>query len=64
VSAGREVERLTLAAQSATLARLEPVLADVLAAARCAEHRLEERRALEPGAFAVAAIEFAARTEG
>ena len=32
--------------------------------ARCADHRLEERRALEPGAFAVAAIEFAARAEG
>jgi valyl-tRNA synthetase len=64
VSAGREVERLTLAGQQATLARLEPVLGDVVAAARCAEHRLEERRGLEPGAFAVAAIEFAARGEG
>jgi valyl-tRNA synthetase len=64
VSAGREVTRLTLAAAPATLARVGPVLADVLAAARCTEHRLEERGSLEPGQFAVAAIEFAARPEG
>ena len=39
-------------------------LAARLAAARCAEHRLEERGSLEPGAFAVAAIEFVPRTDG
>jgi valyl-tRNA synthetase len=64
VSAGREVARLVLAGEPAILARLEPVLADVLAAARCAAHRLEPRADLEPGAFAVAEIEFAERAEG
>jgi len=62
VAAGREIARLVLAAEPGTLARLAPVLPDVLAAARCAEHRLEER-GLEPGAFAVAEVEFAVRTD-
>jgi valyl-tRNA synthetase len=61
VSAGREVATLTLAAEPATLARLRPVLSDVLAAARCAEHRLEARADLEPGGFAVAEVAFAER---
>ena len=61
VSVGREVEHLTLAAHPETLARLEPVLADVLAATRCRAHRLEARDALEPEQFQVAAIEFAPR---
>jgi valyl-tRNA synthetase len=63
VSAGREVTRLSLAAGPTTLARLGPVLEDVLAAARVAEHRLEERGSVEPGKFAVSAIEFAARPD-
>jgi valyl-tRNA synthetase len=63
VSAGREIARLALAAEAATLARLAPVLGDVLAAARCAEHRLEPRAGLEAGAFAVADVAFAERAE-
>ena len=64
VSAGREVSRLGLAGEPATLARIAPVLTDVLAAARCAEHELVERASLEAGSFAVAEIEFAPRPEG
>jgi valyl-tRNA synthetase len=64
VSAGREVARLVLAAEPATLARLAPVLADVLSAARVAAHRLEPRADLEPGSFAIAEIAFAERAEG
>jgi valyl-tRNA synthetase len=63
VSAGREVTRLSLAAGPTTLARIGPVLEDVLAAARVGEHRLEERGSVEPGTFIVAAIEFAARPD-
>jgi valyl-tRNA synthetase len=46
VSMGREVERLVIEANPATLDRLEPVLGDVLAAARCSGHRLLPARAL------------------
>jgi valyl-tRNA synthetase len=61
VSAGREVERLAIVANPATLARLAPCLADVLAAARCREHRLVARDGLEDGRFEVADAVFAAR---
>ena len=64
VSAGREVTQLALAAEPATLARLAPVLADVLSAARVAAHRLEPRADQEPGSFAVSEITFAERAEG
>ena len=64
MSAGREVAELTLAAEAGTLARLRPVLADVLAAARCASHRLETRADLEPGVFVVAGAKFAERPGG
>jgi valyl-tRNA synthetase len=64
VSAGREVAELTLAADAATLTRLRPVLADVLAAARCASHRLETRADLEPGVFVIAGAKFAERGDG
>jgi valyl-tRNA synthetase len=64
VSAGREVAELALAAEAGTLARLQPVLADVLAAARCASHRLEARAALEPGTFQVVDARFAERGDG
>jgi valyl-tRNA synthetase len=40
VSMGREVEGLSIAASAQTLAALEPVLADVLAATRARSHRL------------------------
>jgi valyl-tRNA synthetase len=59
VSMGREVERLAIQANPKTLARLEPVLADVLAAARCAEHRLAPRDDLADGEFAIADCVFA-----
>jgi valyl-tRNA synthetase len=63
VSAGRAVERLALAAREDTLARLAPVLADVLAATRCQSHLLESDAVLEPGAFAIREIVFAQRAE-
>jgi valyl-tRNA synthetase len=64
VSAGREVTQLALAAEPGTLARLAPVLADVLSAARVAAHRLEPRADQERGSFAVSEITFAERAEG
>ena len=60
---GREVESLTLATAPATLVTLEGVAADVLAAARVAEHRLVADDGLEAGAFAVQAITFAPKPE-
>ncbi|MDH3685165.1 MAG: valine--tRNA ligase [Myxococcales bacterium] len=59
VSMGREVTRMVLSADAATLDRLRPVLSDVLQASRCAEHELREDAALEPGTFSVPEIEFA-----
>jgi len=61
VSAGRETLRLALAAAPATRARLAPVLSDVLAAARCAEHTLSDDTGLEDGAVAVRDAVFAER---
>jgi valyl-tRNA synthetase len=61
VSAGREITQITLAAERATLARLERVLGDVLAAARGGAHRLAAREGLETGKFAVDEIAFAER---
>jgi len=63
VAAGREVESLTLVASAATLARLEPCLADVLAAARCQTHRTQAREDLEDGTFAIEDAVFAPRAE-
>jgi valyl-tRNA synthetase len=61
VSAGRETLRLALAAEPATRARLAPVLGDVLAAARCAEHALDSDATLPAGVVAVRGAEFAER---
>jgi valyl-tRNA synthetase len=61
VSMGREVLRLGVAANAATLARLEAVRDDVMAGARVHEHRLEERAGLEDGVFEILDIEFAER---
>ncbi|MDH3214261.1 MAG: valine--tRNA ligase, partial [Myxococcales bacterium] len=61
VSMGREVERLGVAANAATLGRLEAVREDVMAGARVREHRLEERVGLEDGVFEIESIEFADR---
>ena len=63
VSAGREVERLTLVASPATLARLDSCLADVLAAARCRTHRIEARTDLEDGSFAIEDAVFAPKPD-
>jgi valyl-tRNA synthetase len=61
VSMGREVQRLTIVANAKTRARLESVLADVLAATRCQSHALETRDDVEDGAFAIEDAEFAER---
>jgi valyl-tRNA synthetase len=61
VAAGREVERMTLVASAATLERVAPCLSDVLAAARCREHRALAREGLEDGAFRVEDAVFAER---
>jgi valyl-tRNA synthetase len=63
VSMGREVRLLALAAAPATLARVRPVLADVLAAARCASHRVEPAADVDEGAFRVLALDLAPRDE-
>ena len=64
VSMGREVARLTIAANAKTLDRLAPVLADVLAAARCAEHQLVANDSVENGQFEISDAEFVERPEG
>jgi valyl-tRNA synthetase len=64
VSAGREILRLTIAANPKTLARLARVLDDVLAAARCHEHTLAAQDDLADGAFEIRDAEFAERAEG
>jgi valyl-tRNA synthetase len=53
VAVGREVERLTVVANGATLEKVAPCLADVLAAARCHAHRAVARDGLEDGVFQV-----------
>jgi valyl-tRNA synthetase len=63
VSMGREVEDLLLSANAATLAKLEPVIGDVLAAARCQAHRTAEVAELEDGAFEVSEARFAPKPE-
>ena len=56
-SIGRPVTSLTLRAAPATWSALAPVLADVLAAARCASAAQESAPDLAPGTVEVAAIE-------
>ena len=63
VSMGREVTSLTIAASPKTLERLAPVLPDVLAAARCAEHALAPSDTLESGEFEIRDAVFAERPE-
>ncbi|MEM9177912.1 MAG: class I tRNA ligase family protein [Myxococcota bacterium] len=63
VSMGREVETLTLATDAGTLATLERVAEDVLAAARVAEHRFVVDETLEAGTFAVQDVVFAPKPE-
>jgi valyl-tRNA synthetase len=59
VSVGRGVLHLRLGASPDTLAHLEPVVADVMAAARVARHELVPRAGLGDGVFDVLAAEFA-----
>jgi valyl-tRNA synthetase len=59
VAMGREVSSLTLAGSAKTVDRVAPVLADVLSAARCAQHRFEVGDALADGVFEVREIAFA-----
>jgi len=63
VSMGREVEDLLLLANPNTLAKLAPVLDDVLAAARCHAHRTAEEAALEDAVFEVREARFAPKPE-
>ena len=63
VSMGRETLRLTIAASPKSLALLEPVLSDVLAAARCENHALAGRPELEEGVFEILDAEFAPKAE-
>jgi len=58
---GREVLHLSIAANPKTRAKLDPVLADVLAGARCAECALVESDAIEDGAFEIRDVQFAER---
>jgi valyl-tRNA synthetase len=63
VSMGREAETLTIAADAETLAKLGPVLADVLAATRCRAHTLATDAEVEAGSFVVRDARFAPRPE-
>jgi valyl-tRNA synthetase len=63
VSMGREVEQMTLLANAETLERLQPVLGDVLSAARILSHASEVRADLEDGVFEVADAVFAPKPE-
>jgi valyl-tRNA synthetase len=62
VSMGREALRLVIAASPKSLALLEPVLSDVLAAARCLDCELASRPELEDGSFEVLEAEFAPKS--
>ncbi len=63
VSMGREVEALTIAADAETLAGLEPVLGDVLAATRCRAHTLAVDASVETGSFAMRDVRFAPKPD-
>ena len=63
VSMGREVDSLTIAANSDAGQALVPVLFDVLAAARCHSHQLVADEAVPVGSFAISDAVFSARPE-
>jgi valyl-tRNA synthetase len=63
VSAGREVERLTIAANPKTLSKLARVAGDVLSAARVKDHVLAASDELADGAFEIRDAVFVAREE-
>ena len=59
VSVGRVTEHLVLAANEATLARVEQVIGDVAGAARCEAHELRPKADLGDGVFEVLEARFA-----
>ncbi|MEE9607854.1 MAG: valine--tRNA ligase, partial [Myxococcota bacterium] len=61
MSMGRELEHMAVAANRATLAKLEPVLADLLGATRCRACERRERADLEDGVFEILDPRFAPR---
>jgi len=63
VSMGREITKLTLQANAATLESVAPVLPDVLEATRCRDHSTAERADLEDGALEVVDASFAPKPE-
>jgi len=63
VSMGRDVEALTIAGSAASIAALEGVVADVLAAGRVQSHTLQVDDALEAGAFEARDARFAPKPE-
>jgi valyl-tRNA synthetase len=63
VSAGREVERLTIAGNPKTLAKLAGVAGDVLSAARVREHALAASDEIADGAFEIRDAVFVEREE-
>jgi valyl-tRNA synthetase len=63
VSMGRELESLSLQANTRTLVALESSLDDVLAATRCRSHRLDESSALADGIIVAENAVFAPRPE-
>jgi valyl-tRNA synthetase len=58
VSVGRPLERLVIAANAAARDKLEPVLTDVMAAARASSYSVEPNNALEGGVFQVVDAQF------
>jgi valyl-tRNA synthetase len=58
-SAGRVIERAVLSANAATLAALQPVLGDVVGAARCLAYSTRVDAGLEDGVFGVSDTVFA-----
>jgi valyl-tRNA synthetase len=53
VSVARPAEKLVIAVHPASLAILEPVVDDVMSAARCSNHRFEKNESLAEGTFEV-----------
>jgi valyl-tRNA synthetase len=63
VSMGREVARLTIAANAKTQARLDAVRGDVLAASRCLQHVCATDDSIEDGVFEIREAEFVEKAE-
>ena len=63
MSAGTEIESLTIKAEPATIGVLKLVIGDVMEGARVLEYGLQEESSLEPGVFSVEDVVFVKRTE-